>query len=128
VPNTPVAATFSVKLEFASKAGDTGAPVSVKALIFSDANSVPVAVLPAPVVLPVGTVKFTSRPSRPVVEGKLAQPMPEHVADETEKPLPVSTPGVVLPVSKLPPVKFSVIVIGEAYIELHIKQANSNDL
>jgi len=41
---------------------------------------------------------------------------------------PVSTPGVGMPVPKVPPVRLSVIVSGEAYAELHSKHANRIDL
>ena len=108
-PRTSDAETFSVKLEFALKAGDAGAPFRVKALIFRGANSVPVAVLPAPVVLAEGTVKFTIRPTRPDKDGKLAQPIPEQEADDAVKPIPESTPLVVRPLSKVPPAKLIVI-------------------
>ena len=71
-----------------------------------DWNRLPVRTLPDPVVLPEGTVKPASRLFSPVMDERLAQPVPVQVAAEVENPVPVS---VVPFVAKVPPDKLMVI-------------------
>jgi len=106
VPRTPVALIFSVNDEVRLK---TDSPVRANPLRFWACVKVPVTVLPLPVRLPEGTVNDTSRPFRLAMFERLAQPVPEHAAEAVVKVPPVSTPEVVMPRSKFPPDRLTVI-------------------
>src|SRR5262249_41247044 len=106
-PRTPFAPTFSVKVEFWLNAD---CPAKKKPLRFCGCRRLPVKTLPAPVLLPDGTVNGNERLFRLAIgDEKPAQPAPEQDGAEVRKVPPVSRPLVVTPRSKVPPDKLSII-------------------
>ena len=99
-PRIPDAPTFSVSSEFWLKADWPSKKKPVR-----NGKRLPVKTLPAPLLLPDGTVNPKVSLFRLSREEIRAQPAPVQAAEAVRKPVPVSLPAEVTPLSKLPPDK-----------------------